>query len=137
MAVADVAVELICRARFFEHEHGGYDLGHVDNVDVGILCLAHGESHHLRELMRALDGVVHAFGHTVKRVEIFAYGSRKFLWVDIDIEQGDLKRLLTADGKKHVFGCHKLVAPRVARLYCHAHGSGCIIAIFQSFYLFG
>ena len=73
MAVADVAVELICRARFFEHEHGGYDLGHVDNVDVGILRLAHGESHHLRELMRALDGIAHAFGHTLKRVEIFAY----------------------------------------------------------------
>ena len=73
MAVADVAVELICRARFFEHKHGGYDLGHVDNVDVGILCLAHSESHHLRELMRALDGVAHAFGHAVETVEIFAH----------------------------------------------------------------
>ena len=122
LIVAYKAVELIGSTRLLKHKHGGYELWHVDNVDVGILCLTHRESHHLGELVRAFDGVAHAFGHTVKRVEIFAYGSRKFLWVDIDIEQGDLKRLLTAYGKKHVFGCHKLVAPCVARLYCHAHG---------------
>ena len=73
MALADESIELIGSARLFEHEHCGYDLGHVDNVDVGILRLAHGESHHLRELMGALDGIEHAFGHTLKRVEIFAY----------------------------------------------------------------
>ena len=137
LIVAYKAIELIGSTRLLEHEHGGYELWHVDNIDVGKLCLTHRESHHLGELVRTLDGIAHAFRHTVKRVEIFAYGSRKFLGVDIDIEQGDLKRLLTAYGKKHVFGCHKLVAPCVARLNCHAHGSSCIIAIFQSFYLFG
>ena len=122
LIVAYKAIEFIGSARLFEHEHGGYELWHVDNVDVGILCLTHRESHHLGELVRAFDGVAHTFGHTVKRVEIFAYGSRKFLGIDVDIEQGVLKRLLTAYGKKHVFGHHELVAPRVARLYCHAHG---------------
>ena len=137
LIVAYKAIEFIGSTRLLKHKHGGYELWHVDNVNVGILCLTHRESHHLGELVRAFDGVAHTFGHTVKRVEIFAYGSRKFLGVNIDIEQGILKRLLTADGEKHVFGCHKLVAPCVARLNCHTHGSGCIIAIFQSFYLFG
>ena len=137
MTVAYKAVEFVGSTRLLKHEHSGYELGHVDNVDVGILCLTHRESHHLGELVRTLDGVVYAFGHAVEAVEKFADGSRELLGIDVDIEQGVLKRLLTAYGKKHVFGCHKLMAPCVARLYCHAHGSGCIIAIFQSFYLFG